>query len=157
MAVLAALPILLILVLMLGLRWSAARAGLAGLGLALLLAWWPFRDVLTSQVGAVAVYQFRLLDPDKLAKALRPLYLVSYNKFYVDEIYRALIVLPVIGLSKLSLIFDLGVIDGIVNWWGRVAKGGGESFSVLQSGNVRDYIFFMSLGLTVILGVWLWM
>lgn len=54
MAVLAALPILLILVLMLGLRWSAARAGLAGLGLALLLAWWPFRDVLTSQVGAVA-------------------------------------------------------------------------------------------------------
>lgn len=38
MALLAALPIVAILALMLGLRWSAARAGLAGLGLAALLA-----------------------------------------------------------------------------------------------------------------------
>jgi lactate permease len=38
----AALPIAAILALMLGLRWSAARAGVAGLGLTLLLVRWPF-------------------------------------------------------------------------------------------------------------------
>ncbi len=41
-ALAAAAPIVLILVLMLGARWSAARAGLAGLGLAFVLAWTVF-------------------------------------------------------------------------------------------------------------------
>jgi lactate permease len=49
---LAAAPILLILVLMLGVRWPASRAGLVGLAVSLLLAWWPFRDSLTDVVGA---------------------------------------------------------------------------------------------------------
>ena len=39
---LAALPIAIILLLMLGLRWSAARAGSAGLAVALLLAWFVY-------------------------------------------------------------------------------------------------------------------
>ncbi|MDJ0791888.1 MAG: L-lactate permease [Acidimicrobiia bacterium] len=54
MAVLAALPILVILVLMLGFRWPASRAGLVGLGLSLVLAWWPFRETFTAEVSAVA-------------------------------------------------------------------------------------------------------
>ena len=62
-----------------------------------------------------------------------------------------------LALSRISLLFDLGVIDGIVNLWGRVAKGGGESFAALQTGSVRDYLLFMSLGLAVVLGVWLWL
>ncbi len=54
MTFLAAIPILLILVLMLGLRWPASRAGVVGLALSLLLAWWPFRENLTEQVGGAA-------------------------------------------------------------------------------------------------------
>ena len=41
-ALLAALPLLVILALMLGLRWSAARAGGVGLALTLLVAWFGF-------------------------------------------------------------------------------------------------------------------
>jgi lactate permease len=48
---LAALPILLILFLMLALRWPASRAGVVGLTVSLILAWWPFRDSLTEVVG----------------------------------------------------------------------------------------------------------
>jgi lactate permease len=54
MTLLAALPIVLILVLMLLLRWPAARAGLVGLGLSLILAWWPFRESFTEQVSSGA-------------------------------------------------------------------------------------------------------
>lgn len=54
MTLLAGLPILLILVLMLVVGWPAARAGLVGLALTLILAWWPFREMLTSQVGSSA-------------------------------------------------------------------------------------------------------
>jgi len=107
--------------------------------------------------GAFAVYQMGWIDPEKAARRLGPLYRLSYNKFYIDEIYSALIVKPVLGLSRLSLVFDLGVVDGIVNWWGKVAKGGGESFAALQSGRVRDYLLFMSVGVAAVLGVWLWL
>ncbi|MDJ0498008.1 MAG: L-lactate permease [Acidimicrobiia bacterium] len=54
MTLLAALPILLILVLMLVLRWPASRAGVVGLTLSLILAWSPFRETLTEQVGGGA-------------------------------------------------------------------------------------------------------
>lgn len=53
-AALAALPIVTVLLLMLGLRWPAARAGLVGLGAALLLGWGPFRDRFTVEVGAIS-------------------------------------------------------------------------------------------------------
>ena len=54
MTFLAALPILLILALMLGARWPASRAGLAGLAVSLLLAWGPFRGTLSAEVGSGA-------------------------------------------------------------------------------------------------------
>ena len=54
MTLLAALPILLILVLMLAFRWPASRAGLVGLAISLALAWWPFRESLTAEVGGSA-------------------------------------------------------------------------------------------------------
>lgn len=53
-AVLAALPIVVVLVAMAGFRWSAARAGMLGLGLAIVLAWGPFRGRFTAEVGALA-------------------------------------------------------------------------------------------------------
>jgi lactate permease len=55
LALLAALPILAILVLMLGLRWSAAKAGLAGLGLTLVVAYLVFGygTAVLPELGAV--------------------------------------------------------------------------------------------------------
>jgi len=105
---------------------------------------------------AWAVYQKRWISAERTAARLGPLYRLSYNKFYVDEIYGVLIVKPLMGLSKVSMLFDTVVVDGIVNWWGKVTKGGGESFAALQSGNVRDYLLFMSVGAAAVLGVWLW-
>ena len=54
MTLLAALPILLILVLMLAVRWPAARAGVVGLAIALVVAWGPFRDTLAAEVSGIA-------------------------------------------------------------------------------------------------------
>ncbi len=51
---LAAVPILLILVLMLMLRWPASRAGVVGLVVSLLFAWSVFGDSLTQRVGTGA-------------------------------------------------------------------------------------------------------
>jgi len=64
---------------------------------------------------AFFLYQWKLIDPDKLANKLKPLYLLSYNKWYFDEIYYATFVAGTIGLSKIIALFDNKFVDGIVN------------------------------------------
>jgi NADH-quinone oxidoreductase subunit L len=114
---------------------AAAAAGL-------LLAW------LTYQRGAI--------DPARVAARWPRLYRLSYNKFYVDEIYSAVFVQPLLSLARAALRFDLGAIDGAVNGAGAAAQSGGLAFARLQSGRVRDYLLWMSFGVVAILGVWLW-
>src|SRR5690606_38777962 len=77
---------------------------------------------------------------------------LSYNKFYVDEIYDGLIVKP---LNKLSIFFykvvDKIGIDGLVNGIGRGVAESGKGVRLLQSGNVGFYIFLMVLGVIALL------
>jgi NADH-quinone oxidoreductase subunit L len=64
---------------------------------------------------ALIVYVFRIIDPDKTAQAIRPLYLYSFNKWYWDEIYDATIIKGSILISKILAWFDTNIVDGLVN------------------------------------------
>ena len=55
------------------------------------------------------------LNPDKLAGAIKPLYKLSYNKWYFDEIYQATFIAFTLGLSKILYWVDTYIIDGLVN------------------------------------------
>ncbi len=72
---------------------------------------------------AFVIYQWKKLDADKLALKMKPLYNISYNKWYFDEIYDATFVAGTTGLSKLLAKFDLKVIDGIVDGSATVTRG----------------------------------
>jgi NADH-quinone oxidoreductase subunit L len=72
---------------------------------------------------AYVMYQWQKISADKLADKLKPLYLLSYNKWYFDEFYYATFVAGTIGLSRLLAWFDLFFIDGIVNGSASVTKG----------------------------------
>jgi NADH-quinone oxidoreductase subunit L len=48
--------------------------------------------------------------------------------------------------------FDLGVIDGIANGLGSLAKGLGKGFSLLQSGYVRNYALMVFFGVVLMIG-----
>jgi NADH-quinone oxidoreductase subunit L len=52
---------------------------------------------------------------DAFSRRFAPIYKLLYNKYYVDEIYLALIVRPLVLLTKGLFAFDLGIIDGAVN------------------------------------------
>lgn len=73
---------------------------------------------------------------------------LSYHKFYVDELYNAIIVKP---LEKISVIFyrifDKKIIDGIVNGLGLTANESSKGLRLLQSGNVGFYLFMMVVGI----------
>jgi len=79
---------------------------------------------------------------------------VLKNKWYVDELYDAVIVQPVVRASRFCWrVIDAGVIDGTVNAVGYMARGVGWVGSLFQTGTVNTYAFILSLGVLVILGV----
>jgi NADH-quinone oxidoreductase subunit L len=64
---------------------------------------------------AFLLYQWKVLDPDKIAAMFGPLYKGSLNKWYIDEIYDAVFVKGTLLLSAGLAWFDLYIVDGIVN------------------------------------------
>ncbi len=63
-------------------------------------------------------YLKKLHWPEKIAKIFNPLYLLSLNKFYIDEIYSVCIVKPFLALGRALFGFDAAVVDGAVNGTG---------------------------------------
>jgi NADH-quinone oxidoreductase subunit L len=77
---------------------------------------------------------------------------LSYRKFYLDELYDAVIRKP---LDALSIFFykvvELSGIDAIVNGIGRIVLESSKGLRLIQSGNVGFYIFIMVIGIITIL------
>ncbi len=81
-----------------------------------------------------------------------PLHGLLTRKWYVDEIYHALIVHPIHWLSlALSRVLDAIVVDGIVNGLGLFVKGAGWVVTRFQSGNAPTYALWMVLGVVAVL------
>jgi NADH-quinone oxidoreductase subunit L len=121
------------------------------------------------------VVAFARLKPEKLVpKAESPeehgIERVLANKYYVDEIYDAGIVQPVVATSR-GLLWrgiDIGLIDGLTRLFvqskdddsapGRVQMGGlltravGWAGSQLQSGQVGTYAWVLVVGMLFVLG-----
>jgi NADH-quinone oxidoreductase subunit L len=69
---------------------------------------------------------------------------VLQDKWYVDEIYDAVVSRPLKSLSIfLDDVVERSGIDGIVNGVGRVVQYGSRQFRLLQSGQVGSYILIM--------------
>jgi NADH-quinone oxidoreductase subunit L len=73
---------------------------------------------------------------------------VLENKWYVDELYDAIIVRPLMQLSSLLDRFaERAGIDGAVNGVGKSVRWGSDRIRMLQTGQVGFYIFVMVLGI----------
>lgn len=130
----------------------------------------------TGILFAFLFYQFKILNPDTIVKQFPFLYRLSFRKWYFDEIYNATVVAGTVGLAKVSALFDLIVIDGLVNgaaWLTRnlgyfighfdnividglvnlIANLTGFVGSVvryLQTGRVQTYVAFAVFGLILL-------
>lgn len=77
---------------------------------------------------------------------------VLENKWYVDEIYAALIGRPLRAVSGwLNVDFERSGVDGIVNGVGKMIQWGSRQIRLLQTGRVGFYIFGMVIGMIVLL------
>jgi NADH-quinone oxidoreductase subunit L len=107
-------------------------------------------------VGIAIAYLFYVVRPglaDSFAKSMGSLYNLVYNKYFVDEVYDATVVQPVVSGSRFVLWrgFDVGLIDAMVNGIGARARGMGNVLRLLQSGNIRSYAAWVVLGSIVLL------
>jgi NADH-quinone oxidoreductase subunit L len=94
--------------------------------------------------------------PDRLAQRWRAAYALSFNKWYVDELYDRTIVQPTVALANaLWKIVDVAVIDGMVNGVGAATVLWGRALRLVQSGEVQHYALAMALGAVAILGMYL--
>jgi NADH-quinone oxidoreductase subunit L len=87
--------------------------------------------------------------PAKVAAAMGPLYRVSLNKFYFDEIFWTILVAPLRGLAWFSSWFDYGIIDSVVDGAAKVPRLIGAAPMWLQNGRVPSYALVMWAGLLV--------
>ncbi|MFV1958642.1 MAG: NADH-quinone oxidoreductase subunit L [Planctomycetota bacterium] len=126
----------------------AIAAGIGGL-----LLGWIFFSVLATSL-------------DRIKRPFRPLEGAFRHKFWFDELYREILLRPAYALARLSALFDVRgvdgvvnavgrnarrisrlsgrndavVVDGLVNGVGATAMAGGSEISRLQNGRVRFYL-----------------
>jgi NADH-quinone oxidoreductase subunit L len=83
---------------------------------------------------------------------------VLYQKYYVDELYRAVIVGPLLWISRNVLwkVVDVGMIDGTVNGVASGTTAVGDKVRHAQSGNTRSYAVWVLIGAVLVFGIIFW-
>jgi len=127
-------------------------------------------------LAAVVIYYLRWLDPGRIARAFAPIHTFLANKWYMDHLYRGMIVLPYLALCYFIRLFDTYLIDAVVNLCGWVGRAGawsigqvdsgvvdgavngtawttgfaGRVLRLTQTGQVRNYLLFLIAGVAIL-------
>jgi len=109
-------------------------------------------------IGLGVAYWLYLKKPgqaDELAKSMKPAYTTLLNKYYVDELYAAVVVKPLLWISTNVLWkgVDVAGIDGAVNGLAEGLTTVGDGVRHTQSGNTRSYAVWVVVGAIVIIAV----
>ena len=124
----------------LGLMGLATVVALAGIGIAAFL-------FLKRRDAAAA-----------LAQRFAGVHRLLLRKYYVDEVYQAAVVNPVVVGSEKGLWrgVDVGVIDGAANGVGRLVRGTSGVLRLVQTGSIRAYAASLFLGVVLVLAYLVW-
>jgi NADH-quinone oxidoreductase subunit L len=128
-----------------GLPWGAWGMAWAIAFIATALAFWLYRSFLPARGG-------------KPIAALEPLRKLSYNKFYVDELYDLILIRPVKFLAFIFYrVVDAVIIDTIgVRGTAWVTARFGAMLRYVQSGDAQSYAAVMAVALVagIVLALW---
>jgi NAD(P)H-quinone oxidoreductase subunit 5 len=105
---------------------------------------------------ASLMYRTLKIDPAAIAKQFQPLYELSKNKWYIDDIYNRFFVQGSRRLARQVLEIDIRIVDGVVNLTGLVTLITGEGLKYLENGRAQFYaliVFGAVLGLVLLSGV----
>jgi NADH-quinone oxidoreductase subunit L len=98
-------------------------------------------------------YRRKTERPAQLAAAMPAGYKLLANKYYVDEIYDAVLVKPLFATSRyvLGWIVDTAILGGIAWLLAGIANLSGAILQRWQSGNLRSYAAWLTAAAAVVL------
>lgn len=113
-------------------------------------------SVLIALAGIGIAYVMYLAKPtlhEAARKKLGALHTLIYNKYYIDEIYTALIIEPGKWFSSLILwrLLDVSIVDGIVNGVAYLTAGVSSVIRRIQTGVVLNYALILVLGILALM------
>lgn len=103
------------------------------------------------------MYGKKVIDPAKIAAAVRPLYTLSWNKWFFDDAYLGIAQKIYLPFADLSSWFDRTVIDGLVGLSARSVTYTGGVLRRIQTGSLQLYlvVLFVSISvLFIVLQLW---
>ncbi|MBD3331303.1 NADH-quinone oxidoreductase subunit L [candidate division GN15 bacterium] len=113
--------------------------------------------VLFSIFGAYMLYKKRPELSTSLAQKFSGLQALLVNKYYVDEIYGALVVRPIVtGSVFLWKIVDVLFIDGLINGFAAIYADISQVARRVQTGRIRSYATVFVLGVVAMVGYFLY-
>jgi len=119
-------------------------------------------SVLVAVAGALLAYLLYCARPElpqKIADSLGGFYQAVVHKYYVDELYAAIFVKPLVDGSTRILWqgVDRKIIDAAVNDAGDGARRVSDEVRHMQSGNIRSYAGWIAAGSAVVIAFMIWM
>jgi NADH-quinone oxidoreductase subunit L len=98
--------------------------------------------------------------PEKIAASFSGTYELLVHKYYVDELYGAIFIKPLINGSTKILWqgIDRKMIDATVNDAGDAARRASDEVRHMQSGNIRSYAGWVAAGSAAVIAfmIWVW-
>ena len=134
---------------------------------------------ITGTLIAWVLYGTNLVSVAEIKRHLSGVHSFLVNKWYFDELYDALFMKPthVVGrfcawidrtildgilhgtakctvlVSKWDRLFDESIVDGLVNLLGNSTFAVGRSLRVIQTGNLRQYVMFIVVGVVALFAI----
>jgi NADH-quinone oxidoreductase subunit L len=101
------------------------------------------------------VYIARKDLAEKISVKFKNIYNLLWNKYYVDEIYDAVVIKPTVKGSDKYLwkIFDIGIIDGMVNGTAMLIGYISGQLRRIQGGVIQSYATIFVAGIIIILAI----
>lgn len=87
--------------------------------------------------------------PAQVRAAFQPLYMLLVNRYYIDDIYNAVFVQPLLKMGQFWSRFDATVIDGIVMSLSQLVGLFGQYLRPLQTGLVQNYLYVLVSGVVL--------
>jgi NADH-quinone oxidoreductase subunit L len=119
-----------------GVNWSLAGVSTVAFGVGTWLAY--------------AMYVTRQLSADDLAKQWSGPYDMLTHRYYIDELYAAIVKRVLMGWAWLAETTDRFVVDGLVNGAAIGTVASGEGLKLLQSGRVQTYVLVAVLAVAAL-------
>jgi NADH-quinone oxidoreductase subunit L len=125
------------------------------------------------------MYFKKFISAEAWAKRLKPLYNLSFNRYYIDELYDTILYQPFLKLADWVAYLDWDVYDkyfingfgrvtewiakvvgiadydeldqGIVDGFGRITQRFGNSLKKIQTGKIQNYVLYAALAIVILL------